>query len=61
MSKFNIATEYFESMYRSMERVMDAGGHDGNGIALLFGMKKGMTDFVAGKMRLLNPEKYSIS
>lgn len=60
MSKFNIATEYFTAMYRSMEQGMEATGHDGNGLKMLFISRKGMIDFVAGKMRLLNPNKFSL-
>ena len=60
MSKFNIATEYFTAMYRSMEQGMEATGHDGNGLKMLFISRKGMIDFVAGKMRLLNPNKFSM-
>ena len=39
---------------------MEATGHDGNGLKMLFISRKGMIDFVAGKMRLLNPNKFSL-
>lgn len=60
LSKFNIATEYFTAMYRSLEQGIEASGHDGNGVQLLFTARQGMIDFVASKMRLLNPNKYSL-
>lgn len=60
LSKFNIATEYFTAMYRSLEQGIETSGHDGNGVQLLFTARQGMIDFVASKMRLLNPNKYSL-
>lgn len=60
LSKFNIATEYFAAMYRSLDQGIETGGHDGNGVQLLFTARQGMIDFVASKMRLLNPNKYSL-
>lgn len=35
MSKFNIATEYFRSMYRAFEKDINSGKNDGNGVGLL--------------------------
>lgn len=60
MSKFNIATEYFAATYRSFDNVIEATNHDGNGVKLLLGVQKGMTEFVIDKIRLLNPNKFSI-
>ena len=60
LSKFNIATDYFTAMYRSLDHGIEASGHDGNGVQLLFTARQGMIDFVASKMRLLNPNKYSL-
>lgn len=60
LSKFNIATEYFTAMYRSLDQGIEASSHDGNGVQLLFTARQGMIDFVASKMRLLNPNKYSL-
>lgn len=60
LSKFNIATEYFAAMYRSLDQGIETSGHDGNGVQLLFTVRQGMIDFVASKMRLLNPNKYSL-
>lgn len=60
LSKFNIATEYFTAMYRSLDQGIETSGHDGNGVQLLFTARQGMINFVASKMRLLNPNKYSL-
>lgn len=60
MSKFNIATEYFAAMYGAMDHTIEATGHDGNGIKLLLGMQKEMIEFVIGKIRLLNPNRFSL-
>ena len=60
LSKFNIATEYFAAMYRSLDQGIETSGHDGNGVQLLFTARQGMIDFVASKMRLLKPNKYSL-
>lgn len=60
MSKFNIATEYFAAMYRSLDEVIQATDHKADGIKLLLGSRSGMTEFVAGKIRMLNPNKYTI-
>ena len=60
LSKFNIATEYFAAMYRSLDQGIETSGRDGNGVQLLFTARQGMIDFVASKMRLLNPNKYSL-
>lgn len=60
MSKFNIATEYFAAMYRSLDQVIQATEHKADGIRLMLGAGKGMTEFVANKIRLLNPNKFSV-
>lgn len=60
MSKFNIATEYFRAMYRSLEKDIKAGKHDGDGVSLMFGIKDDCIDFVASKIRLLNPNHYQM-
>lgn len=60
MSKYNIATEYFRAMYRSFEKNIATGEHDGDGIGLLNTLGPDMTDFVASKIRLLNPNGYSL-
>ena len=60
MSKFNVATEYFAAMYRSFDASIEATGHNGNGLGMLFGAKEGMVNFVRGKIRLLNPNGYTV-
>lgn len=60
MSKFNIATEYFRAMYRSLEKEIKSGSHDGDGVGLMFSIKNDCIDFVASKIRLLNPNNYSM-
>lgn len=60
MSKFNIATEYFAAMYRSLDEVIEATGHKADGIRLMLAAGKGMTEFVVSKIRMLNPNKYTI-
>jgi ketose-bisphosphate aldolase len=60
MSKFNIATEYFRAMYRDFERQIAAGDVKDNGVALLMGVQDACVDFVASKIRLLNPNNYSM-
>lgn len=60
MSKFNIATEYFRAMYRSLEGTIKSGAHDGDGVSLLMSIGDDMRAFVASKIRLLNPNHYSL-
>ena len=60
MSKFNIATEYFRSMYRAFEKDINSGKNDGNGVGLLMDAAPDMRAFVAGKIKLLNPNPYSL-
>ncbi len=60
MSKFNVATEYFRAMYHAFEDVCETKEADGNGIELLDKIGEPMIDFVTKKIRLLNPNKYSL-
>lgn len=60
MSKFNVATEYFRAMYRGIERDILSKEFDGNGVALLSHVEEDMVTFVRGKIRLLNPNHYSL-
>ncbi len=60
MSKFNIATEYFRSMYRAFEKDINSGKNDGNGIGLLMDAAPDMRAFVVSKIQLLNPNHYSL-
>lgn len=60
MSKFNIATEYFSVMYQTVEKEILSGKIKDNGIELLFALREPMLDFVVHKIRLLNPDRYSL-
>lgn len=60
MSKFNVATEYFRAMYQAAEKVIAEGNCKGNGVGLLFGLREPMIDFVIQKIRLLNPNRFSL-
>lgn len=60
MTKFNIATEYFRAMYRGLERDILSKEFDGNGVALMSHVEEDMVEFVRGKIRLLNPNKFSL-
>ena len=60
MSKFNIATEYFRALYRALERDIASGEHDGDGVNLLMAIGDDMRAFVASKIRLLNPNGYTL-
>lgn len=60
MSKFNIATEYFAATYDAFDNTVEKTGHNRNGVAMFFGVQEGMVEFVRGKIRLLNPNKFSI-
>lgn len=60
MGKYNIATEYFRAMYRSLEKTVGEGGCDGNAFGLMAAAGPDMIDFVAGKIRLLNPNGYTL-
>lgn len=60
MSKFNIATEYFAAAYGAFDHIIEATGHNRNGVAMFVGARKEMTAFVTEKIRLLNPNKFSL-
>jgi len=60
LNKFNIATEYFNAMYRSFQNQISNKALDGNGIALMQGIQEAMIEFVIGKIRLLNPNKFTL-
>ncbi len=59
MSKFNIATEYFRACYGSISKAMEAGAKGGMP-GLMMEAAQGAIDFVRGKMRLLNPNGFSL-
>lgn len=60
ISKYNIATEYFRAMYRSIEKNVGTGTLDGDAFGLMREVGPDMTEFVASKIRLLNPNGYSL-
>lgn len=60
MSKFNIATEYFRAMYRAIEAGVKSGRLDGDGVGLMMEIREAMIDFVVGKIRLLNPNQFTL-
>lgn len=59
MSKFNIATEYFRACYKSLCQHGDANEKNGQMISLMNDASEDAVEFVRGKMRLLNPNKFS--
>lgn len=61
LSKFNIATEYFRAMYRGIEEAVHSEAFDGNGVGLMRGLQEPMMNFVIEKIRLLNPNHFSLS
>ena len=46
MSKFNIATEYFRTMYQSIEKRINNQEFEGNGVKLMYDIKEEMIDFL---------------
>lgn len=61
MSKFNVATEYFKAMYAAAYGVMQQTGENGDGFSLISGMIEPMSEFVREKIRLLNPNHFSLT
>ena len=59
MSKFNIATEYFRACYQGAAQKADPNKADGNLLSLMTETSEAAIEFVRGKMRLLNPNKFS--
>ncbi len=59
MSKFNIATEYFRACYQSISRHGDPEKQNGDMLGLMTEASEEAIEFVRGKMRLLNPNKFS--
>lgn len=60
MSKFNIATEYFRAMYRAMEAEMVDDRHRQDAFAMMTCLPEAMIQFVVSKIRLLNPNHFSL-
>lgn len=60
MSKFNIATEYFRACYKSIAARSDADMQDGDLKRLMEQVSEDAISFVREKMRLLNPNRFSL-
>ena len=59
MSKFNIATEYFRACYHGVVQHGDPAEKNGDMFRLMMETSENAIDFVRGKMRLLNPNKFT--
>ena len=59
MSKFNIATEYFRACYHGVVQHGDPTEKNGDMFRLMMETSENAIDFVRGKMRLLNPNKFT--
>lgn len=59
MSKFNIATEYFRACYGSIAKVIE-DGQKGDMPGMMAEAAQSAIDFVRSKMRLLNPNGFSL-
>lgn len=60
MSKFNIATEYFRACYSALAAAADPDMQNGDFCTLLQEAGEQAIEFVRGKMRLLNPNGFSL-
>jgi ketose-bisphosphate aldolase len=60
MSKFNIATEYDRAMYQSFRNKIDIDEKNGSFFKLISQSEESIIDFVRGKIRLLNPNHYTV-
>lgn len=60
MSKFNIATEYDRAFYGAMQKNIDFEKKNGSLYSVLSSISDEMMDFVIKKIRLLNPNKFSL-
>ena len=47
-------------MYQAMEKGIASGKYDGNAVGVMFDIQEAMIEFVVGKIRLLNPNKFSL-
>ena len=60
MSKFNVATENFRAYYNAMKAGVESGKYTGGVTGLLASCEDAMVDFAISKIRLLNPNKFSL-
>lgn len=60
MSKFNIATEYNRSFYRSIKEYMTENEEAGYMYRCLNQVEEEVKEFIKSKIRILNPNSYSL-
>ncbi len=60
MSKFNIFTEYDRAIYQSFRNMVDMNEERGSFFKLIGQTEEAIIDFVRKKIRLLNPNHYSV-
>lgn len=60
MSKFNIATEYFAATFDAFGTQVENFRASRNGVGMYFGVQEGMVEFVRSKIRLLNPNHFTL-
>lgn len=60
MSKFNIATEYDRAIYQTFKKSIDMNEDKGSFFRLIGQTEETIIDFVRGKIRLLNPNHYTV-
>ena len=60
MSKFNIATEYDRAFFNALKNTDYEGMQRASGRAVMVGIEDAMVSFVKSKIRLLNPNKFSL-
>lgn len=60
MSKFNIATEYDRAFYQSFRKKIDMNEEKGSFFKLIGNSEESILDFLRGKIRLLNPNHYTV-
>lgn len=60
MSKFNIATEYFRACYQGIAAQANPADKNAQMPSLMEAASEAAIEFVRGKMRLLNPNKFSL-
>ncbi len=60
MSKFNIATEYDRAFFNALKDTKYDEMERASGRAVMVGIEEAMVSFVRSKIRLLNPNKFSL-
>ena len=59
ISKFNLATEYFRAYYNALDAIM-ARTKRKDAYSLVNSLEEPIVEFMRGKIRLLNPNKFSL-